>query len=162
MTQAFADYDFEDDEPARLVRIIDGIEEDDETTVLLPTTPSMIFTIGRNPGCSLLLHDTAREAENKPAAVSSMQAEIVQLQNGMYVLRIRSQNAFTFVNELPQKINAVPAYTPPDIPLADGDILRIGGGQTEAEHYDRFVYKVVAPDAMQPDRESTPSTCQAQ
>ena len=155
MTQAFDDYDL--GEEARLVPLING-KEDEDNAIELPTDCSEIFTIGRLATCKLTLDDSGGQ---QGFWVSGEQAEIFLSQAGEYILRVKSKMAFTFVNEMAQKINVVgeeTRYTPPDIPLADGDVLRFGGPAYNADQrYERFVFKFIAPDAVQPDREAHPS-----
>ena len=162
-TQAY-DFDFFDEDAPRLVPIINGVEDENESQDLPTEASEPPYTVGRSEAAMLRLEDpnpcyhTGERCEGPQ--VSSEHAQIA-LADGMYVLRIKSKNTYTFVNEQPQKIIMKKTrvhYAPPDIPLANGDVLRFGGPAYNADQrYERFVFKFIAPDAVQPDREAHPS-----
>ena len=140
-----------DDEP-RLVPIVDG-RPDDASSVELPTSPGVVFSIGRKPTSTLKLIDD--EYAHEPR-VHSEHATITLTESGAYELKLVGKGMATFVNEVPLYHISLPgqSYEQPPVLLKDGDTLRFGGMANA--NYSKFVFMVYAADAEQPDREVTP------
>ena len=164
MTQACGseDYDFEEDTGGpRLVPLVDGARDEDNAVALADLVAGgPAVSIGRAPESGLVLDHVQ---------VSSQHASVVLLANGMYALNILSASTYTAIRPaggaeisymvLAAENTATNVRFEPTLPLADGDILRFGGGlklSGPSARLDKFVYELVAPDAVQPNRATHP------
>ncbi|EOD39830.1 hypothetical protein EMIHUDRAFT_223383 [Emiliania huxleyi CCMP1516] len=155
-TQNFCDGDESDEEDKpQLIRLLDG---GNAGVTMLPSVDGGVLSIGRaasDDGASALL--LTDESQPQPPKVSARQAE-VRLVNGAFTLHVLSSATFTFVNE--QHYIKPGGGSPPAVSLFHEDTLRFGGGIKASQRYDKFVFRVHAPEHPRPGNNGVAAAAQ--
>ena len=155
-TQNFCDGDESDEEDKpQLIRLLDG---GNAGVTMLPSVDGGVLFIGRaasDDGASALL--LTDESQPQPPKVSARQAE-VRLVNGAFTLHVLSSATFTFVNE--QHYIKPGGGSPPAVSLFHEDTLRFGGGIKASQRYDKFVFRVHAPEHPRPGNNGVAAAAQ--
>ena len=155
-TQNFCDGDESDaEDKPQLIRLLDG---GNAGVTMLPSVDGGVLSIGRaasDDGASALL--LTDESQPQPPKVSARQAE-VRLVNGAFTLHVLSSATFTFVNE--QHYIKPGGGSPPAVSLFHEDTLRFGGGIKASQRYDKFVFRVHAPEHPRPGNNGVAAAAQ--